>query len=536
MALLSRCCLGGLFCVVLTTSALTAGDWTQWGGSDNRNLVSGERNLSGSFTRGQKGSDGNIDPATAENLRWAVRLGSAAYGNPTVADGRVFVGTDDLTVSEDDRFSRTRGGLVKCFDEKTGRLLWQLVVPERQGGLPKNALYGHQHLGVLSSPTVDGDFAYVVTSACEVVCLDVHGQSDGNQGPFLDEGRYMAGRDKPPVALLPRDADIVWCFDMIEELGVVPHDAASCSVLIHGDVLYLSTSNGLDAAHERMLAPEAPAIIALDKRTGRLAAQENDGLSARLFHAQWSSPSLGQVGDRTLVFFGGGDGVCYAFEALEAVPEQPVDLKKVWSYDCNPPEYRFRDGEPIPYYAGDKRKRGSPNKNDGNYLGPSQIIATPVFHNNRVYVPIGQDPAHGRGRGMLHCIDATGTGDITQSGCIWKYDGLDRTIASAAVADGLVYLPDVAGRLHCVDAETGDCCWVYETGAETWGGSLVADGRLYLGTKKNFFVLAAKRQSQVISQVYLGASIYSTPIAANGTLYIASQNYLWAVANSPPRP
>jgi outer membrane protein assembly factor BamB len=221
---------------------------------------------------------------------------------------------------------------------------------------------------------------------------------------------------------------------------------------------------------------------------------------------------------------------------LEAVPEQPVDLKKVWSYDCNPPEYRFRDGEPIPYYAGDKRKHGSPNKNDGSYLGPSQIIATPVFHNNRVYVAIGQDPAHGRGRGMLHCIDATGTGDITQSGCIWKYDGLDRTIASAAIADGLVYLPDVAGRLHCVDAETGDCCWVYETGAETWGGSLVADGRLYLGTKKNFFVLAAGRQSQVISQVYLGASIYSTPIAANGTLYIASQNYLWAVANSPPRP
>ncbi len=536
MALLSRCCLGGLFCVVLTTSALTAGDWTQWGGSDNRNLVSGERDLPGSFTRGQKGADGNIDPATAENLRWAVRLGSAAYGNPTVADGRVFVGTDDLTVSEDDRFSRTRGGLVKCFDEKTGRLLWQLVVPERQGGLPKNALFGHQHLGVLSSPTVEGEFAYVVTSACEVVCLDVHGQSDGNQGPFLDEGRYMAGRDKPPVELIPSDADIVWCFDLIEELGVVPHDAASCSVLIHGDVLYLSTSNGVDVPHERMLAPEAPAIIALDKRTGRLAARENDGLSARLFHAQWSSPSLGQVGDRTLVFFGGGDGVCYAFEALAGVPEQPVDLKKVWSYDCNPPEYRFRDGKLIPYYAGDKRKHGSLNKNDGSYVGPSQIIATPVFHNNRVYVAIGQDPAHGRGRGMLHCIDATGTGDITQSGCIWKYDGLDRTIASAAVADGLVYLPDVAGRLHCVDAETGDCCWVYETGAETWGGSLVADGRLYLGTKKNFFVLAAGRQSQVISQVYLGASIYSTPIAANGTLYIASQNYLWAVANMPQRP
>ncbi len=518
------------FGVFLAAFAVQAADWPQWGGTDCRNLVSVERDLPDSFTRGEKGSDGNLDPSTAENLRWAVRLGSAAYGNPTVAAGRVFVGTDDLTVTEDNRFARTRGGLVKCFDEKSGRLLWQLVVPERRGGLPKGALFSHQHLGILSSPTVEDGRVYVVTSADEVVCLDVDGQADGNDGPFVDEGQYMVGPDKPPVELAATDADILWRFDLINELGVVPHDAASCSILIHGDLLYLSTSNGVDNPHAEVLAPQAPAIVALDKRTGRLAARENGGLSSRLFHAQWSSPSLGRVGGRTLVFFGGGDGVCYAFEALDEVPAQPVDLKKVWSYDCNPPEYRFHDGQPIAYYAGDKRKRNSPNKNDGTYVGPSQIIATPVYYNDCIYVAIGQDPAHGRGRGLLHCIDATGEGDVTGTGCVWKYDGLDRTIATVAVAEGLVYLPDIAGRVHCVDADTGQRYWVYETGAETWGGTLVADGRLYLGTKKNFFVLAAGREARLISETYLGSSIYSTPVAANGTLYVASQNYLFAAA------
>ena len=130
-------------------------------------------------------------------------------------------------------------------------------------------------------------------------------------------------------------------------------------------------------------------------------------------------------------------------------------LKKVWSYDCDPPSYRFRNGKPIHYTDGDRRRRLSPNKDDGLYVGPSEIIATPVFHNNRVYVAIGQDPMHGRGRGMLHCIDATKTGDITQTGRIWSYDGLDRTISPATIADGLVYIPDIAGRVHCLDADTG---------------------------------------------------------------------------------
>ena len=115
---------------------------------------------------------------------------------------------------------------------------------------------------------------------------------------------------------------MIWRYDLINELRVSPHDSASCSVLIHGDVLYVGTSNGVDKSHERIVSPDAPALVALDKRTGRLLATENEKICTRLFHCQWSSPSLGKVGDKTLIFFGGADGVCYAFEALESVPGQ----------------------------------------------------------------------------------------------------------------------------------------------------------------------------------------------------------------------
>jgi outer membrane protein assembly factor BamB len=166
-------------------------------------------------------------------------------------------------------------------------------------------------------------------------------------------------------------------------------------------------------------------------------------------------------------------------------------------------------------------------------VGPSQLIATPAFCQNKIYISLGQDPAHGRGRGMLHCIDATQTGDITQSGRVWTYDGLDRTIATVAVADGLVYVPDVAGRLHCLDSQTGECYWVHDTGAETWGGPLVADGKMFLGNKRSFFVMTPGKTAQVLHEIRLGSPAYSTPVAANGVLYVMSQRYLWAVCAKP---
>ena len=395
-------------------------------------MVSDEKNLPARFGPGKRKSNGEgIDPETTENVIWTVRLGSAAYGNSTVAGGRVFVGTNDLTLNDDPRFERSRGGLLKCLDEATGQLLWQLVVPERTE-LHEGMLFQYQYLGVCSSPTVEGDRVYVVTSASDIVCLDVAGQANGNDGPFVDEGRYMVSPGKQPVDLTATDADIIWRFDPMDELAVRPHNAASSSALIHGDLLYVGTANGVNRSHDKVLSPMAPSLIALDKRTGRLVATDNEQIGTRLYHGQWSSPSLGEIDGKTLVFFAGGDGFCYAFETVTNESKHPVHLKTAWSYNCNPPHYLFRDGKPIPYYEGDVRKRYSTNENDGRYIGPSQIIATPVFHDNRVYVPIGQDPAHGRGKGMLHCIDATKTGDITESGCIWTYDGMDRAEKSGS--------------------------------------------------------------------------------------------------------
>lgn len=507
----------GLGALLLWNAASHAKDWPQWGSQTGRNMVADEPGLPASFVPGKRNAEGpGIDLATTTNVKWAARLGTMTCSTPVVAGGRVFIGT-----------ARDEQGLLLCLDERTGNQLWHWTAPARTvpATIDGHKLwFGHfpRQLGVCSSPAVDEDRVYVVTHRCEVACFDARGRTRGDE----------AG-----------NAEILWLFDMWE-FGVRPSDACDCSVLIQGDFVYVCTSNGVDRdadarAHGEVRkppAPTAPNLIVLDKQTGRLVAQDEAPIAKQLLHGQWSSPSLGHVGDKPLVFFGGGDGVCYAFEALTAAAAQPVILKTAWSFDCNPPEYKvFGNLDLITHYClGDRRRSDSLNRtDDGSFVGMSEIIATPVFYKNRVYIAIGRDPEHGRGRGALWCLDAAQRGDITATGKIWGYQGLDRTLSTVSIADGLLYIADVAGRLHCLDAETGQLYWVHETKAKVWGSTLVADGKVYLPTEKKLWVLAAGKQAQVLDTISLGAPIWSSPIAANGVLYIASKQYLWAV-HTPP--
>ncbi|MGA2030708.1 MAG: PQQ-binding-like beta-propeller repeat protein [Thermoguttaceae bacterium] len=503
-------------------SAAAAKEWPQWCGTDCKNMVADEKGLPDTFVPGKKDPQGKgIDLATTRNVQWVARTGTSnSLSTPAVAGGKLFFGANDHNQ-----------GVFKCLDARTGRLLWKYTaphrnVPRRMEGcnLPFNFAHFAAELGICSSPAVDGNRVYFVNHRCEVVCLDI-------------DAAPAAGA--PPAADVP-DAKVAWVFDMWETTGVRPSDACDGSPLIVGDLLYVCTSNGVDreasvpyADNRKTPAPNAPNLIVLAKKTGRLVATDDAAhIGPNIMHGQWSSPSRGMVSGRQLILFGGGDGVCYALEALGQAPERPVKLKTVWSFDCNPPEYKDCGGLDwaTRYSLGDKRLKQSLNKkNEAGFVGMSEIIGTPVFYKNRVYVAIGRDPEHGRGRGALWCIDAGKTGDITRTGCIWSYQGLDRTLSTASIAGGLLYIADVAGRIHCLDAESGQLRWVYETKETVWGSTLVADGKIYLPTQKYLHVLQAGREIKPLARISLGAPMWASAVAADGTLYVASTRYLWAV-------
>lgn len=529
-----------LFAVPIVPVA--AEDWPQWGGGQYRNLVSREEGLPRAFYPGKKKRDRlGYDPATAKNVRWMVRLGSENYSCPVVANGRVYIGTNDEDL-DDERFRATRGGVLMCLDEKTGTLIWRLVVPRLEIDRSKvSEDYDDMNLGVCSTATVDNDRVYLVTNRCEVVCLDVAGMANGNDGAFVTEEAFSVPEGAAPVEPGTRDADILWRFDMIRDLPVFPHDAANCSILVVGDYLYVGTANGVYDG--QVVLPTAASLIVLDKRSGKLVARDDGRISANVFHGQWSSPTLADVKGRQLIVFGGGDGRCHGFEPfprkatggnLPAAAE-PAMLREAWSFDCNPPGYRERGGVTIDYWA---LVRGGPRTldTDGMLVSPNEVIGSPVVVGNRVYVGIGQDPVHGPGRGALSCIAIDGTGDITKSGKVWQYTGIGRALSTVAVADGIVYAAEYAGKVHCLDAASGRLLWLHDTREEIWSSTLVADGKVWIGTRKSLVVLAAGPEKKVLADIKLGTPVWSIPSAANKTLFVASQKNLWAVEEQGEMP
>ncbi len=507
--------------LVLGGFAADAQDWPQWGGTSYRNMYSPAKGLPDRFEPGKlkKGTD-EIDMATTKNVKWIAKLGSQSYGNVTIAQGKIFIGTNND--SPRDKKHLGDRSILLCLDEKTGNFLWQLVIPKLKSGKVND----WEGLGLLSSPTIEGDRVYIVTSRCEVLCLNINGMASGNTGPYKDEAKYFVqdlvgvdGKAVAPIEPGPKDADIIWRYDMMDELGVFPHNASNCSILIVGDVIYVCTSNGQDWTHKNIPSPLSPSFIALDKKNGQLLGEDDAGISKRIFHGQWSSPSTGVVNGKQLVFFGGGDGLCYAFDAKPVKQGDTSFLKTVWKYDMNPPEYKNdKSGKPIIYPAAE---------------GPSEVNATPVFYKNRIYVATGQDPEHGEGVGHLVCLDATQAGEIKKP--IWEYKGIHRSISTVSIdpASGLLFIGDFSGFVHCLDAETGKLHWTHDMKAHMWGSTMVADGKVYVGSEDgDIVVLAASKEKKVLSATNVGAPVYSTPVVANGVIYVASNTHLYAFHDS----
>jgi outer membrane protein assembly factor BamB len=495
-----RRCLLGLLCGGLGVSSprLNSADQPQWGQQFTRNMVSEERGLPDA-----------LDPKSGLNLKWMARLGTETHATPVVARGKVLIGTNN-GAPRDERHKGDRGVLM-CFNERDGRFHWQLVVPK----LTTSIFWDWPNAGICSPATVEGDRVYLVSNRGEVMCLDLHGQSNGNDGPYREEASHCVPPGADPIPVKATDADIVWLLDMVKDLGVRQHDSAHCSILLHGQYLYVATSNGVDDSHRRIDAPDAPSLIVVDKDTGRLVAQDGERIGPRIFHSTWSSPALGEVNGRSLVLFAGGDGVIYAFEPVNTAspPCQVAKLTKVAWFDCDPDAPK----EDVHRYNSNRRE------------SPSNVKSMPVFHNGRVYVTVGGDLWWGKNEAWLKCIDVAKTGDLTPSGGLWSYALQRHCMSTPSVQSGLAFVADCGRRVHCVDTRTGQACWTHETRGDIWASTLAADGKVYVGTRRgDFWIFAASHEKRILGTIEFGSPISATPVAANGVLYVTTMTHLYA--------
>ncbi|OGV68316.1 MAG: hypothetical protein A2283_13470 [Lentisphaerae bacterium RIFOXYA12_FULL_48_11] len=548
----------------------SAKDWPEWCGQASRNMAAkSDQRLPDSVDCGIQNDAGEVDIQSTKNVKWVARIGRRTTGSPVISRGRVFVGTI------------WEGGDEACFlclDEKTGSLLGSFICPKPSRGKL-------EAWAISSTPTVEDDRLYFVSPHQEAMCIDLK----------ILLGKHNPGEmnDKATIEQLSLKS-ILWRYDMFEKLKAYYHHTASSSVLVHGDYVYVCTGNGRSWVPGRIpFSPLTPSLIVFNKMTGQLVARDDEQIGEQIYRGQYTSPSLGIVNGKAQILFATGDGICHAFEPVDptahvvpdrwtntslrgpivyfidvrekdtggllpseyarsvnllstlpnpalplefrfsmnvpattpidviptaSVPDVPV-LKKIWWFDCIPSDYKK-----VPFY---------PHQIKGDGRGhPCDIIGTPVFHSNRVYVAIGGDPNHGGrdSKGRIVCIDATMTGDVTEKAMIWSYTNMNQSVSTVAVADGLVFVVDSAYTVYCLDADTGHCYWTHSArqNATCFSSPLVADGKVYIEKT----ILAATRKFELHDGINnRQLTEYSSHCVANGVVFAVIGRRLWAICD-----
>ncbi len=227
----------------LLASPVVAGDadWPQWRGP-NRDGHAAPQALLSSW------------PAGGPAIKWEFKDAGIGYSAFAIVDGVMFtMGTRD------------DGCYTMAIDTTDGQLLWQSRISRASTGEDYAHGWGG---GPRSTPTVDGEFIYVLSDVGVLACLTA------------DQG------------------EVVWSVDFVERFeSMIPKWGFSESVLIDGDRVIATPGGNVF-------------MVGLDKRTGEQvwASQEHSE------SAQYVSPIIHTVDDVSFYVTAGKSGLV-AFDA-----------------------------------------------------------------------------------------------------------------------------------------------------------------------------------------------------------------------------
>src|SRR6185295_18278954 len=357
-------------CFSAVSAQTSTRDWPQWRGPE-RTGISKESGLLKQW------------PAGGPKLLWQLKDIGDGYSGPSVVGTRLYLMSNRGMDNE----------FVQALSAQDGKVIWTTRVgnvgnPDQNPPYPK----------ARSTPTVDGDFVYVLGSDGDLACLEA------------------------------KSGKIRWQKSIRKEFGGQPHDWAYAeSPLVDGDVLVV-TPGGAEAT-----------IVALNKKTGAVI---------------WKSAVPG--GDpagyaSAVVVQGGGRKQYVQFLSKGLVGVDANTGEFLWRYKevVKGPAQVFtpvaRDGY---VYAGALGIGGGlvRLKPEGNGVAAEQVYFARGLPNGFGGAVLVGDYLYGAEMGgeQLLAVEFT-TGKV-----MWKAESLGR--ASLACADGLLYVHGWNGDVGLVEA------------------------------------------------------------------------------------
>ncbi len=484
--------IGFIATLLLAAGLLRADDWPMMGRDKTRNPVSPE-----------KGAPIEWDVKTGRNIKWRAPLGNNSHvGEPVVGNGLVWMGTINDPPSDPD--NKESGPVLKCFNERDGAFIWQFVASPGNSSLPR----AYFNFGFYSSPLIETGHVWLTTHYAQVFSFDLRPLHQGARVPRLE-----------------------WVLEMHKSLDVWPFYSVmsghkTCSIgATYRDRIYVITGNGItgwekgDGRNFRQVKfPNAPSLVCLDKNSGKVLWQDNSPVTNIIF-GQWGTPLVAEIGGRGQVVTPMGDGWLRSFDALTG--------ELLWKLNINLASLKKRDFK-------------------------NHFLNAPVLYQGHIFIGGGHDAEYGEGPGSLFCIDPTRRGDVSleledgpgkgkpnpNSALVWHMDSFGRTMSQVAVHEGLVIAAGYDGMVHCLDAQTGQRYWRHDMKAHVFASPLIVDGKVYVGQEDgevHIFDLA--NEKRLLFTGGFEAPVQSSPIFANGVLYVATSEFLYAIkagTSSPP--
>ena len=287
-------------------------------------------------------------------------------------------------------------------------------------------------------------------------------------------------------------------------------------------------------------------------------------------HGQWSNPAYGVIHGVPQVIFTGGDGWLHSF----ALRHRRLNL---WKFDANPKDSSTNSAARVrnlyfiatPVVYKDKIYIGT-GQDPEHFDGIGHFWCIDPGTKTGDALRLTWSPMHPKTRRRP---SRTRTRPLSQL-ALWRKQPrpgntfakrdyvFGRTMSSACIIDDICYISELAGYLHVLDANTGKKYWQFDLKSAIWGSAYFVDGKVFIGNEDgDLFVfrhtpkpeeldeveIASKQPDEKaggkklievrkevdkkykIAKIEMGGPIRSTPIVANGVLYIMTENSLIAI-------
>ena len=304
---------------------------------------------------------------------------------------------------------------------------------------------------------------------------------------------------------LDKDGKEVWKRQLTEEYGrVTGYGGRIVSPVFDDGLVIVGMVNGSWGDQAR----GNNRFVAFDAKTGEVVwwsspTEDLKNPAVSFKGTYYSNPVVTTINGQRILITGGADGCVHAMKVRTG--------ERVWSHH---------------FSAG--------------VVNPSIVV-----DGNLVFACHGEENPEGGPIGRAVCLDASKVDPKTKKPMlVWENKKLSKRfgLASPALADGRLYVPDDASELVCFQAKTGKVLWRTKYGTVSRGAPLIADGKLYIfdvNAKLAIFKLNGDKEPEELDPIAFrkekGAGFvetHGTPIAVNDKLYFLTQDQLYCVGDT----